>query len=55
MHRWDVGEAKVITVPDPFPIGATFLGNICDEDHPDCATCISDGLCVPFTSPFNDE
>lgn len=39
-----------------FTIGGTdsvnFDGNFCDEDHPDCADCITDDRCEPYTSPF---
>ena len=27
-------------------------GNFCDEDHPDCADCIANDQCEPYTSPF---
>lgn len=27
-------------------------GNYCNGDHPDCADCIADGRCEPYTSPF---
>ena len=30
----------------------TYDGNFCDPAHPDCASCITAGRCMPYTSPF---
>jgi hypothetical protein len=43
-------SATVITISGTNNV--TFDGNFCDEDHPNCASCISGSRCEPFVSPF---
>lgn len=43
---------KVICTAATPPSGADIAGNLCDEDHPDCASCIAAAYCEPFVAPF---
>ncbi len=45
-------DSSAVLIKMPATDDGTYDGNLCDEDHPDCADCISDGRCEPFASPF---
>lgn len=55
--KWNVffgtgADSSAVLLKLPATDDATYEGNLCDENHPDCADCISAGRCEPFTSPF---
>jgi len=46
------GIRKIICLNATPPTGVDLAGNICDKDHPNCASCQTSGACTPFTAPF---
>jgi hypothetical protein len=57
-YYFGVGQAvfgatrKIFCLNATPPTGVTLGGNVCDVDHPDCATCQSSGACFPVIAPY---